>query len=548
MSWKGESKKILERSTGNTYSDSLRKRVLNAPNQLESVDRLADFTYVLSKEDVLTLGKAILEMAEKNKNSRMYVQGLNKIAVYYYMADEYKKCDSVLRISIQKATASNEKQGLTAAYNQLGDMFRVSGAYDSALVYLQKALKLARSEKYGAEEISALSAVADVHRLQSKRALARKELTQVLTMARKERSYNKMAFVLNALGQLNNFSNNKPLALAQYLEAYKLAEKTGNQNMAIWCMATIGEINGSMNNLEKSEEAFLKALEMARKKGDMYQIAYCEGSLAQVYEQRGEFDKSAALYRAALQKSSNMGDKIRMAHCLTALGSDYYRKHQPDSAIGYFKRAKLIAEETQNGNAYTSACSGLSRAYRDQRKLDLSLAEGLNALNVGQLMDDDLEVQEAAQELHQTYAAMNRIDKAYDMHLLYARMKDSTSKYDDVRKFANAEYTAKAERLALEQKQKEAVHKANEAKKEAELNQQKTFRNALIGFAVVLLLLSGVIYRSLKQSQKAKQIITEKNMIIEARQKEIVDSIHYAKRIQDALLPSEKYIRKHLGE
>jgi len=34
--------------------------------------------------------------------------------------------------------------------------------------------------------------------------------------------------------------------------------------------------------------------------------------------------------------------------------------------------------------------------------------------------------------------------------------------------------------------------------------------------------------------------------LIEEKQKEILDSIHYAKRIQTALLPNEKYIDKHL--
>ena len=36
--------------------------------------------------------------------------------------------------------------------------------------------------------------------------------------------------------------------------------------------------------------------------------------------------------------------------------------------------------------------------------------------------------------------------------------------------------------------------------------------------------------------------------MIEEKQKEILDSIHYAKRIQTALLTSEKYIERNLNK
>ena len=62
----------------------------------------------------------------------------------------------------------------------------------------------------------------------------------------------------------------------------------------------------------------------------------------------------------------------------------------------------------------------------------------------------------------------------------------------------------------------------------------------VIGFAVFA-------YRSFLQKQKANIEITKQKEIIEEKQKEILDSIHYAKRIQTALLPSEKYIGRNLN-
>ena len=81
-----------------------------------------------------------------------------------------------------------------------------------------------------------------------------------------------------------------------------------------------------------------------------------------------------------------------------------------------------------------------------------------------------------------------------------------------------------------------------------ELGQKEKERNYFIaGFALVLLL-AGFIFRGYRQKQKANEIISRQKLVVEEKQKEILDSIHYAKRIQQSLLPSEKYIERQLKQ
>jgi len=60
-------------------------------------------------------------------------------------------------------------------------------------------------------------------------------------------------------------------------------------------------------------------------------------------------------------------------------------------------------------------------------------------------------------------------------------------------------------------------------------------------------------FRIYLQKQKAniailaqKQVVEHQKNVIEDKQKEILDSIHYAHRIQKALIPTEKYVEKIL--
>jgi hypothetical protein len=82
----------------------------------------------------------------------------------------------------------------------------------------------------------------------------------------------------------------------------------------------------------------------------------------------------------------------------------------------------------------------------------------------------------------------------------------------------------------------------------------------VIGLLLVLFF-AGYVFRSLRITRKQKNIIEEqKNLVeqqkqevelqkflVEEHQKEIIDSIKYARRIQRALLPTEKYIDKNIN-
>jgi hypothetical protein len=104
-------------------------------------------------------------------------------------------------------------------------------------------------------------------------------------------------------------------------------------------------------------------------------------------------------------------------------------------------------------------------------------------------------------------------------------------------------------------KKDKLLKEAEAQEKSRELGQQKLLRNIFIGGAAVLLLLSFVILRSLAKSRKANRIIQSQKkevetqkLLLEEKQKEILESMRYAKRIQTSLLPTGKYIGRKLGE
>ena len=68
----------------------------------------------------------------------------------------------------------------------------------------------------------------------------------------------------------------------------------------------------------------------------------------------------------------------------------------------------------------------------------------------------------------------------------------------------------------------------------------------MIAGSVLLLGLIVMVFISRQKINKAKQLTEKQKHIIEDKNKEIIDSINYAKRLQDAAIPSPEYFRSLL--
>jgi len=92
---------------------------------------------------------------------------------------------------------------------------------------------------------------------------------------------------------------------------------------------------------------------------------------------------------------------------------------------------------------------------------------------------------------------------------------------------------------AMEDEQKETAHKA-------ELKQRSTILNSVLAGLLIVLVFSGFVVRSLRVRNKQNRIIVEQKTIVEEKQREILDSIEYALRIQTAILPPQRIVKQYL--
>jgi tetratricopeptide (TPR) repeat protein len=165
------------------------------------------------------------------------------------------------------------------------------------------------------------------------------------------------------------------------------------------------------------------------------------------------------------------------------------------------------------------------------------------ALDIGKKANHNEKMREAAYLLYEIYRHNKKFEQALDMYLMYVHLRDSSnneaSRKASVRQQYKYEFEKKEAVLKAEQEKKDAVA-------EAESKRQKLYLILFGAITFAIAIVAIVVIRSLRITRRQKQIIEKQKQTVEEKQKEILDSIHYARRIQKSLLPSETAIEKSL--
>ncbi len=96
------------------------------------------------------------------------------------------------------------------------------------------------------------------------------------------------------------------------------------------------------------------------------------------------------------------------------------------------------------------------------------------------------------------------------------------------------------------------IAQAQESQKMAQIafaSKENKYIFSLIATIILLLLIfAGVLYYILELNRRKSELILKQKKLVEENQKEMVDSINYAKRIQRALLKEEERVTMHLPD
>lgn len=353
------------------------------------------------------------------------------------------------------------------------------------------------------------------------------------------------AHALNNVGYI--FYNNAAIenALIYWLRGLKLQEELNDKRGMASTLNNIAALYDGQNDYLKSLEYHKKSLKIKTELNDQLSIAVTLNNMGSAYLNQKKLDLAYDYFNKSLKIREALNDTVGTAISLSNIGCVFDEHKNYETALSFFKRSLVIYEATGDkyGIAYTLNYIGTTLAK--QGKLDEALKFGLKGFSLANELKYPDYIKRTASLLYSVYREQKKFDKSLEMYELFMLMKDSVNN-------VNTRKSTVKQQLKYEYEKREAVFKAEQEKKDIlAADQSKRQHMIIIAGSIGLLCLMIVaffIYLNSRQKLKANVLLTSKNQEIEQKQKEILDSIHYAKRIQTALLPHEKYISRTLDK
>jgi serine phosphatase RsbU (regulator of sigma subunit) len=355
---------------------------------------------------------------------------------------------------------------------------------------------------------------------------------------------------LNNKGYLSNNLGDITQALDYFHQSLKIQEEVGDKSGQSYSLNNIGYIYSSQKQFLRALEYYVKSYKLQTELDDKHGQAQSLSNIGNVYDRSKSLKKALYYYFKGLNIRKSIKDKQGIGYSLQNIGTVYFNQKNYFSALYYFTKSLEIRREINDVQGISYSLCNLGKIYLEENNLPLAEKYSNEALEMAQEMGYPENISLAATILESVYLKDSKYNKAHDMLKLAVKMRDSINN-DETQK------STVRKQLQYEFEKREVISKADQEKREltyqATSKQQQIIIFASISGLVLCFLFGIFIYNRFKITQKQnliiqeqKKVVEEQKLILESHQKEVVDSINYAKRIQYALLAHEDLLNKNL--
>lgn len=345
-------------------------------------------------------------------------------------------------------------------------------------------------------------------------------------------------------------SGQTDLAVAAYLSILSDYEDKGNFEESSRVNNTIGIIFLKMGEYESAEYHLLESVHHARKAGNKSIEASSLMSLGNRNKNEGRFEEAESYYKESIALCEKEGFKRLLAGNYNNIGSLFRMQGNKKKALYYFNLAVKMNLELGNERWLSYNYNNIGNLHNDQSQHKQALEYFFKSNEIKKRLNDPRGMYSTYLNIAATYDSIGNYEQAYNYYIRYSELKDSLEEVDKtlLNKKLAAEFQAEKREAQIIQLNMQGELDQKEIEARDERISYQNFLGWMMGFGIFLVIaIAVIIWRSALNRKKANIELVQKNEQIDAQHGEIIDSINYAKRIQNSILPSQEYLQQHLG-
>lgn len=394
------------------------------------------------------------------------------------------------------AQAESDNKLLSNAYINMGNYYRTRNNVDSAIYFYSQSLRL----KEPLNDSLGLSAC-----------------------------YNSLGFCYYQQGNVKS-------ALDYYYKAVAIRDALGDKKGLANTYLNISFIHMDRGENLPALETLDKSYALYTELGNTQSIANVANAYGIVYMTDKDYPNALMWYGKSLELRAQLGDSAGMAESYNNIGNIYNVLNKHDSAFFYYRQTiALLDKATPDAQVTFLANYATSAAIlgkTDSALWALSLAEEITKQDY---RPDLLISLYGGKSTY--YEAIGKFDSALIYLRLTHHLSDSVYRADNLKALGEMET-----KYQTTKKQKE-IDDLTAAQKQKNLQ----LLSLSIGIGLLVILIGYVIYGSI-QRKKTNRLLAAQNLEISEKNKDITDSITYARRIQRSVLPDENVLFSNVSD
>jgi serine phosphatase RsbU (regulator of sigma subunit) len=508
------------------------------------------------------------ELSAKTNRTIEFVAGIKEGIAYSFK--KMKKSFQFLLVflfmlpSFPTYSQLKEKSNLSSSFkrdtSQIYSLIRKGSALSSQ-GQLKEAINLATKAMHLSERLNYKTGISSAMNLQGGAMCllgnidtAKIVLNQSLSLAKELNDSSLQSNVFLNLGTMFLLQGNNSSALDFYFKGLVIEERLIKPFNLHYFYTGIGLCFTNQKTYNKALEYLLKALKETKKINDEQSLGSVYNGLGWLYMQTKQNDSAVYALEQCLSVSEKVNSAYNMIISLGNLAELNVTLKNYDKAYDFCYRSYELSKEKGYKDQMIGCLITFGKIFLQQKKYD----DAENYLTKGLILSREINTKELTKDvallLASLYENKGNFKKAYEYYQVFSSTKDSILNKENSKLITemNVKYTTEKKEKEIELlKKNEDIQKLELIKKKNELDRQRTVSiSVFVGFLLLMIvaILTFSRYRLKKkandQLQNAFNLIEEKNTVIEKSNLLITDSITYAKRIQDAILPAQEELAK----
>ncbi len=348
---------------------------------------------------------------------------------------------------------------------------------------------------------------------------------------------------LNMKGQIYAQLGDYSKSVENFFAAIKLDETADDKDALASDYGNISLVYEDMKNYPTALEYIAKAMKMDSIMDNKKGYANAIGNLSNIYDEMGDHKKALIYALRFLLLEQDLGNEARVAAALSNIGSIYDAMNEHEKAIEYYMKSLPLAEKVGNDDIIIANQLNIGNWYIDRSQFTQAIEMLKRATALAIETGSKPHISECYRLLALAYNGQKDFAKAYEYLDKFDQLRDTLLNEENTRQInqMSAMYEKDKQQIKIDALEKEKTLSSQIIEK------QNNFRNVLILVVVLIVLLAVALFIGFNNKRKDNRLLELRNVEIQ-KQKEIItesnksmtDSINYAKRIQESVLPAKE--------